>query len=168
MTSQIVGLTLNWEYKHFEIKSITAWSHQNNIGIVNDSDATDIPGVETGPLAVRSDLEASLASGYGDFSLPDDEQRNQYSEELQLTGRALDNRLSYTTGIFVAREEIDNSMSGNMVGDRGYSYKANVTTLIPKIIGTSSDLTNDSFAFFAQGTYQITDWYQLTAGPDIP
>ena len=54
MTSQIVGLTLNWEYKHFEIKSITAWSHQNNIGIVNDSDATDIPGVETGPLAVRS------------------------------------------------------------------------------------------------------------------
>ena len=164
MTSQIVGLTLNWEYKHFEIKSITAWSHQNNIGIVNDSDATDIAGVETGPLAVRIGLEASLASGYGDFSLPDDEQRNQYSEELQLTGRALDNRLSYTTGIFVAREEIDNSMSGNMVGDRGYSYKANVTTLIPKIIGTSSDLTNDSFAFFAQGTYQITDWYQLTAG----
>ena len=164
MTSQIVGLTLNWEYKHFAIKSITAWSHQNNIGIVNDSDATDIAGVETGPLAVRSGLEASLASGYGDFSLPDDEQRNQYSEELQLTGRAFDNRLSYTTGIFVAREEIDNSMSGNMVGDRGYSYKANVATLIPKIIGTNSDLTNDSFAFFAQGTYQITDWYQLTLG----
>jgi iron complex outermembrane receptor protein len=164
MTSQIVGLTLNWEYKHFAIKSITAWSHQNNIGIVNDSDATDIAGVETGPLAVRSGLETSLASGYGDFSLPDDEQRNQYSEELQLTGTAFDNRLSYTTGIFVAREEIDNSMSGNMVGDRGYSYKANVATLIPKIIGTNSDLTNDSFAFFAQGTYQITDWYQLTLG----
>jgi iron complex outermembrane receptor protein len=164
MTSQIVGLTLNWEYKYFAIKSITAWSHQNNIGIVNDSDATDIPGVETGPLAVRRGLEASLASGYGDFSMPGDEQRNQYSEELQLTGTAFDNRLSYTTGIFVAREEIDNSMSGNMVGDRGYSYKANVTTLIPKIIGTNSDLTNDSFAFFAQGTYQITDWYQLTLG----
>jgi outer membrane receptor protein involved in Fe transport len=164
MTSQIVGLTLNWEYKHFAIKSITAWSHQNNIGIVNDSDATDIPGVETGPLAVRSGLEASLASGYGDFSLPGGEKRNQYSEELQLTGIAFDNRLSYTTGIFFAREEIDNSMSGNMVGDRGYSYKANVATLIPKIIGTNSDLTNDSFAFFAQGTYQITDWYQLTFG----
>lgn len=164
MTSQIVGLTLNRAYKNFEIKSITAWSHQNNIGIVNDSDATDIAGVETGPLAVRSGLEASLASGYGDFSLPGGEKRNQYSEELQLTGIAFDNRLSYTTGIFFAREEIDNSMSGNMVGDRGYSYKANVATLIPKIIGTNSDLTNDSFAFFAQGTYQITDWYQLTFG----
>ena len=164
MTSQITGLTLNWEYKHFKIKSITAWSHQDNIGIVNDSDATDIAGVETGPVAVRNGLEGSLASGYGNFSLPDDEKRNQYSEELQLTGTTFDDRLSYTAGIFVAREKIENSMSGNIVGDRGYSYKANVTTVIPKIIGTSSDLTNDSFAFFVQGTYQITDGYQLTAG----
>ena len=34
MTSQITGLTLNWEYDNFEIKSITAWSHQDDIGIV--------------------------------------------------------------------------------------------------------------------------------------
>lgn len=164
MTNQIVGLTLNWEYRDFDIRSITAWSRQDNIGIVNDSDATDISGVETGPLAVRNGLETSLAFGYGNFSMPSNEQRNQYSEELQVAGTAFDKKLSYTTGVFVAREEIDNSMSGNMVGDRGYSYKANVATLIPKIIGTNSDLTNESFAFFAQGTYQITDWYELTAG----
>lgn len=164
MTSQITGLTLNWEYRGYAIKSITAWSHQDNIGIVNDSDATDIRGVETGSLAVRRGLEASLALGYGAFPLPDDEQRNQYSQELQLTGTGFDNRLSYTTGMFVVRETIDDNMSGNMVGDRGYSYKSNVATLIPKVLGASSDLTNDSFALFAQGTYQITDWYQLTMG----
>ncbi len=33
MTSQILGLTLNWEYDDFDIKSITAWSHQDDIGI---------------------------------------------------------------------------------------------------------------------------------------
>ncbi len=164
MNSQIIGLTVDWKYEDFEIKSISAWSYQNDIGIVNDSDATDIAGVETGPLAVRSGLETSLASGYGNFSMPDNEKRNQYSQELQLTGTAFSNRLSYTAGFFVAREEITDSMSGNMVGDKGYSYKANVATIIPKIIGTNSDLTNDSYAFFTQGTYQFTNWYQITAG----
>ncbi|MDG2048353.1 MAG: TonB-dependent receptor [Halioglobus sp.] len=164
MSSQIIGLTVNWKYDDFEIKSISSWSYQNDIGIVNDSDATDIAGVETGPLAVRGGLEASLASGYGNFSIPDNETRNQYSQELQLTGTAFDNRLSYTSGFFVAIEELKNTMSGNMVGDKGYSYKANVSTIIPKIIGTNSDLSSDSYAFFAQGTYQFTDWYQITAG----
>ena len=32
MTSQILGVTLNWEYDDFEIKSITAWSNQEDIG----------------------------------------------------------------------------------------------------------------------------------------
>jgi iron complex outermembrane recepter protein len=164
MTSQILGLTLNWEYDDFDIKSITAWSHQDDIGIVDDSDATDISGVETGGLAVLGALQRSLAAGYGDFALPDDEQRNQYSQELQLSGTALDERLNYTTGIFLAREEINNTISGNLVGFNGYSYKANVSSLIPKIIGTNSELTNDSYAIFAQGTYEVTDWYQLTMG----
>jgi iron complex outermembrane recepter protein len=164
MTSQILGLTLNWEYDDFDIKSISAWSHQDDIGIVDDSDATDISGVETSDLAVMGALQRSLAAGYGDFALPDDEQRNQYSQELQLSGMALDEKLAYTTGIFLAREEINNNISGNLVGFNGYSYKANVSSLIPKIIGTNSDLTNDSYAIFAQGTYKVTDWYELTMG----
>lgn len=168
MTSQILGLTLNWEYDNFDIKSITAWSHQDDIGIVDDSDATDIPGVETSGLAVLGALERSLDAGYGAFPLPGGEKRDQYSEELQLSGTAFDERLHYTTGIFLAREEIHDNISGNLVGFNGYSYKANafpgVNVLIPKILGTSSDLTNDSYAIFAQGTYDITDWYQLTVG----
>ncbi len=69
----------------------------------DDSDGTDITGVGTGDLAVLGALQRSLAAGYGDFALPDDEQRNQYSQELQLSGTALDERLSYTTGIFLAK-----------------------------------------------------------------
>ncbi|MEZ5502470.1 MAG: TonB-dependent receptor [Halioglobus sp.] len=164
MTSQIVGLTFNWEFDNYEIKSITAWSHQDHIGIVDDSDATDITGVETSGLAVLGALQRSLTAGYGDFTLPDTEKRNQYSEELQLSGTALDEKLNYTTGIFLAREEIKDNISGNLVGYNGYSYKANVSSLIPKILGTSSDMTNDSYAIFAQGTYDFTDWYQLTVG----
>ena len=165
MTSQIVGLTLNWEYDNFEIKSVTAWSNQQDISIVDDTDGTDIEGVATGPVAVLGALQRSLAAGYGDFSLPDDEERNQYSEELQLSGTALDERLTYTTGIFLAREEIDNNITGNQVGFNGYSYKDDQNVLIPRISGaTNSSLTNDSYAIFAQGTYEVTDWYSLTAG----
>lgn len=164
MTSQILGLTLNWEFDNFDIRSITAWSHQKDIGIVDDSDATDISGVSTSSLAVLGALKRSLAAGYGDFTLPDDQKRNQYSEELQLSGTAFNDRLFYTTGIFLAKEKIDDTISGNLVGFNGYSYKADVSTIIPKIIGTNSNLTNDSYAIFAQGTYEVTDWYQVTLG----
>jgi len=43
MKSQILGLTLNWELGDFEIKSISAWSHQDDIEIVDDSDGTIYP-----------------------------------------------------------------------------------------------------------------------------
>jgi len=164
MTSQIFGVTLNWEYDNFDIKSITAWSRQDDIVSEDDSDGTDIKGVGTGSLSILGALERSLAAGYGDFEVPNNEDRNQYSQELQVSGTALDERLSYTTGLFVAREEIDNTLSGNLVGFNGYSYKADVFTLLPKILATNSNLTNDSYAIFAQGTYEVTDWYELTFG----
>ncbi|CAA0125538.1 Pesticin receptor [Halioglobus japonicus] len=164
MTNQILSVTANWKYDKFEIKSITAWSHQDDIRIVNDSDATDIPGVATGGHAVYTALQRSLDAGQGDFSLPNGEKRDQYTQELQLSGHAFDERLSFTTGIFVSREEIKDNLSGNLAGFNGYSYKADAGTLIPKVIGTRSDLTNDSYAIFAEGTYDVTDWYQLTIG----
>ena len=162
--SQILGLTLNWEVGQFNLKSITAWSHQEDISIGDDSDGTDITGVLTNGLPVTQALQRSLSAGYGNFALPDDEKRNQYSQELQLTSTAFDDRLSYTAGLFYANERIDNTISGNLVGFNGYSYKADTNTLIPKIIGTNSDLTNESYAAYIQGTYDATDWYSLTLG----
>ena len=156
-----MGLTLNWQVGKFNLKSITAWSHQQDISIGDDSDGTDIPGVTTNGLPVTQALERSLSAGYGNFTLPDDEERDQYSQELQLTSTAFDDRLSYTTGLFYASEHIDNTISGNLVGYNGYSYKADTETLIPKIIGTNSDLTNNSYAAYIQGTYDVTDWYSL-------
>jgi len=164
-TSQILGITLDWEFDGFTIKSISAWSHQDDISAVDDTDATDITGVLTHRDGVLGALERSLEAGYGDYELPGDEERNQYSEELQLSGSAFDERLEYTTGIFLAREEIDDNVTGNMVGYNGYSYKADAGVLIPQIAAAAnSKFTNDSWAVFAQGTYDVTDWYSLTLG----
>ncbi len=163
-TTQILGLTLNWQIGDFEIKSITSWSHQDDVETGDDSDGTEIPGVNSGRVNVAGAVERSLAAGYGDYAAPDDEERDQYSQEFQLTGTAFDERLTYTTGIFLAKEDIDNNIGGNLVGDLGYSYKADSTTLLPKILGTNSDLTNESYAAYLQGTYDVTDWYALTLG----
>ncbi len=165
MTSQILGLTLDWEFDNFDVKSISAWSNQDDISAVDDTDGTDITGVLTHRNGVLGALERSLAAGYGDFELPGDEKRNQYSQELQLSGAAFDDRLDYTTGIFLAREEIDDNVTGSLVGYNGYSYKADASTLIPQVSSaTNSQFTNESYAIFAQGTYAVTDWYDLTLG----
>lgn len=165
MTSQILALTLDWEFDGFDVKSISAWSNQDDINAVNDSDATDIAGVLSNRNGIYTALQKSLAAGYGDFELPGDEERNQYSQELQLSGVAFDDRLDYTTGVFLAREDIDDNVTGSLVGYNGYSYKADQSALIPQIsTATSSQFTNESYAIFAQGTYSVTDWYDLTAG----
>jgi outer membrane receptor protein involved in Fe transport len=120
--------------------------------------------VGTGGLFVAGALERSLNAGYGNFALPDDEERDQYSQEFQLTGTAFDERLTYTTGVFFSKEEIDDNLGGNLVGYNGYSYRPITFTLLPKIIGTNSDLTNESYAAYFQGTFEVTDWYSLTLG----
>jgi iron complex outermembrane receptor protein len=164
MDSQLLGATLSWEYDNFDIKSISAWSGQQDIQVAEDVDGTDILGAEGGGHSIQEALQLSLDAGYGDFTMPDDEHRNQYSEELQLSGTAFDDKLNYTTGIFLSTEEIHDMSYGIDVGYHGYSYKADVSTLVPKILATNSDMTNDSYAVFAQATYDFTDWYQLTAG----
>jgi iron complex outermembrane receptor protein len=164
-TSQILGVTLDWEFDNFSIKSISAWSNQEDIKAADDTEATDITGVITHRNGVLGALERSLDAGYGDYELPGDEKRNQYSQEMQLSGSAFDDRLEYTTGIFLAREEIDDNVTGSLVGYNGYSYKADRDTLIPQISSaTNSKFTNDSYGVFAQGTFDITDWYSLTVG----
>ena len=162
--TQILGLTLSWNIGDYELKSISSWSHQDDILTGDDSDGTDIWGVSTSRLSVAAAVDRSLDAGYGDYESPEDEERDQYTQEFQLTGFAFDERLTYTTGIFLSKEDIDNNIGGNLVGYNGYSYKADTGTLIPKIIGTNSNLTNESSAAYLQGTYDFTDWYSLTLG----
>ena len=164
MTTQIAGLTLIWDYDDFVIKSLSSWSQQDDVIIEDDSDGTNITGVGQGHISVIGGLERSLNAGYGNFSIPGGEERTQYTQEFQISGSAMDDRLIYTTGVFASREEIDNTIIGNMVGVNGYSYKTDDGVLIPVMLGTSSDLSNETYAIFGQFTFEVTDWYSLTLG----
>jgi outer membrane receptor protein involved in Fe transport len=164
LNNSIFGLTLRWDLDDFEVTSITSVGYQDNVNTSDDNDGTDVPGTSAGTTAFLNILQKSLDNGFGRYEMPDDETRLQYSEEIQFTGSALDESLSYTVGVFAAKEEVKNNVFSQQVGYNGYSYYQAYSQVIPKMIAILSDMTNTTYAAFTQATYDVTDWYQLTLG----
>lgn len=75
---------------------------------------------------------------------------HEWSEELQLQGTALDNRLDFTTGLFFFEQKTDVRTGG-------------VVLAMPPT-DVYSNNTARSYAIYAQGTYSFTDQLSLTAG----
>jgi len=79
-----------------------------------------------------------------------------YSDELQIQGKALDNRLNYTAGVFYSNQHrfeiipisIGADLSFGPLADISYAYRNRET----------------SKAIFAQGSYQLTDKLTATLG----
>lgn len=184
MTSNIAALTLAWELDDIEIKSVTAWSKQADIVVEDDQDGTDLDALSNGTLGLIGALQRSAANGYfggvgstpdstiggpqprTPWTMPDDEERQQISQEFQIIGSALDESLSYTVGLFAAWESLDNNVFSQLIGENGYSLtqSAGLNVALPKLLGTQSDFNNDTYAVFAQATYDLNDWLQLTIG----
>ena len=192
LTNQIAAMTLTWEFDDLEIKSITALSRQSDIIIQDDQDAVDIPAVNNGSISLRDGLRDSLlgfqeyviAGGaqltipdirpgpgssesdlvrddtFGDHGELDDEERQQFSQEIQFIGSAFDESLSYTFGAFYADEDMDNTV---FTQTNGILYFPGVG-VVHKFIGSQSDIDNETYAFFAQSTLDVNDWFQLTGG----
>jgi iron complex outermembrane receptor protein len=93
------------------------------------------------------DLDGTTAPILNTYNLADIE---QYSEELQLSGSALDERVDWITGLFWMREK-----------GSDYSYSASFGPT-PATTGTNAE--NTSYSVFGQGTYHLTDALNLTVG----
>ncbi len=85
---------------------------------------------------------------------------DQLSEELQLLGKAMDDRLSYLVGVYYFKEE----------GDQAFAWNAyapfppfNAFTAIP-ISSSAIKAETTSYSAFAQFDYNITDALKATAG----
>lgn len=77
-----------------------------------------------------------------------------YSQELQFFGDALDDRLDWFAGAFYSKEK---GTDGSRTVAVAFINPAN-----PSIL--DGDVENSSYAFFAQGTYALTDRLDLTVG----
>lgn len=157
MESAISALTLAWEVNDIEIKSVTAYSKQWNIMADDDQDGTTLTALGNGRASFDLIMDQNPQ-----FDIPDEE-RNQMSQEIQAIGSAFDESLSYTVGLFYSKEQMDDNAFTQLIGLNGYAIGP-ANSLLPKFLGTVSSLENEAYAVFAQGTYDINDYVQLTLG----
>ena len=131
-----VSGTLNWDVnENTAVKSITAYRKIDTASL-SDNDGT--PYVFTGGLLPID----------GNFI-----NQSQVSQELQLTGKAFDKKLSYIFGAFYFNE---NGL------DRSKSYS--VVPLSLALSYVDATVRNKSYAVYGQATYNLTDTVRFTGG----
>ncbi len=176
MSTGILALTADWTIGAFELKSITGFNAWWGIDRNDDQDASSVTILSTGTGALNGSLE-------NDGKPTEDEKRYQVSQELRLQSSAFADKLRYTVGAFGSMERVRDFPFTTLVGPNGLGdiRPSTVTGMVgipaelgllddtfripfPTLLGTRSDLDNDSAAFFAQASYDLTDWLQLTAG----
>lgn len=90
----------------------------------------------------------------------------QYSTELQLTGNAFDDKLTFATGLTYFRETGFDQSRSNLFGG---TFAAG-PTVPPSAVGRtnwsnfSGSLDNDSFGMYGQLNYELTDALSVTGG----
>lgn len=182
--SSMLAFTLDWALNDsLSFRSITGLSRWDNIIRADDADASAAAIVGNGALAIQRTFAGSGLE-------PPEEERWQITQEFQFTGSALNERLSYTAGIFASFEQIDNTPSGQLVGKQGIggvkpslivgilesngfpplpglvSGSSDDAVVVPFVewLGTASTLRNESVALFGEVSWEANDWMELTLG----
>ena len=129
-----VSATISWTMPWATLKSISAYRQLENTLLI------DIDGV------------GEVAPGTPLFHLFQDQEQNQFSQELQASGTALDDRMQFVTGVYYFHEENDQ----------------HTTNLIFCGLDTCDftrvGLDTDSIAVFGNLTYNLTQALSVTAG----
>lgn len=99
---------------------------------------------------VEVDVHQNLSvNAYRYSTIAQDIELENFSQELQISSEALDGRLSYVAGVYYSTED-GSQVFPVLFRDFGFD--------------SGGLIENESFAVFAQGTYDITDKLALTAG----
>jgi len=147
-TTKTIAATVDWEINDiFSLKSITAWRN------TNAGEANDIFGLGI-PFQTRTNFGRSITANRN---------TDWYSEELQLSGSAFDQKIDYIVGLFASREETD---EGNAAGVAGPFFGALGNPLVASYLGQGTELRTDnkSYAVFSQADWNITDTWRLSLG----
>ncbi len=84
--------------------------------------------------------------------------QRQISQELQVSGQALDGALQFVTGAFGFFEKGDEVMTTRALPPQGQAVALDRTT------EAETTIDNYTWALFGQATYDIFDWMSLTGG----
>ncbi len=145
LRTTLLSSQINWELTgDLSLRSVTSFRDQK------DQTAQDLDASEL-------DL-ASIAGGGIDS--------NAITQEFQLTGRSLGDRHVYVVGLFALDENIDDDSDGGeslLAGELIERGTILGTTVIP-LVEEKRKLDNQSFAVYAQLSYDLTERLNLTAG----
>jgi iron complex outermembrane receptor protein len=140
------SITAEWEVNdNLSLKSVTAYRN-TEAGQDDELDHTTLPWLHrtqfTHPFGNKRDTD-------------------QYSQEFQLTGSAVDDRLQYVAGLFYFKEETDGQQQTAFLGpfDPGFGGFFVLNTS-----GEIREVDNEAWAAFAQLEWSWTDSWRSTLG----
>jgi iron complex outermembrane receptor protein len=130
------------------VKNIFAYN-RNRSADGFDYDGTPYPVFQAGGVPTAAATGVTNATPFVQAT-------RQFSEELQLQGKAFDNRLVYVLGAYFLDERDENDSN---------LYAFDFSPIAPGVgFRYHQQSTDQSKAVFAQGTYSLTDRLKLTAG----
>ena len=147
----LLGVTVEWEINDIlSLKSISGYGDQEKSGNFGnpDNDATHLP----------------ISSRYRPDGNSSD--RDHWSQEFQFNGSAFDGTFDYTFGLFAMKENIDDGTDKSSGTNWGYVLPDFKVLVIgsPNTETQTYELENTTFAAFFQGSYELTDNLEFTAG----
>jgi iron complex outermembrane receptor protein len=153
-----LGMTLDYDVSDdVYLKSITGWRKLKSVQISEISSGTPFQELEIGFGTGLAPLSTGLPGGLsGNFTIPGlpEQQATFWSQELNLGGKAVDNRLNWLLGAYYSHERgrdvqqarVLPALTGIAFANDGYKIK------------------NDSWSVFGQTDFNFTDQLSLTLG----
>jgi iron complex outermembrane receptor protein len=143
-----LSLTSDWEFTDsMNVRAIAAWRNTTG-GEINELDAIGI---------------ANLArTNYGQTDT-NERETDAYSLELQLSGDAFDERLSYVVGAYGFDEDTDKGSASSPTGQLFNALDSPNTAFFTNTLA-GLFAKNTSVSFFSQGDWRFDDYWTLTAG----
>ncbi|MCP5383008.1 MAG: TonB-dependent receptor [Altererythrobacter sp.] len=93
-------------------------------------------------------------TGFSVYDIRNDRSLDQFSQELQVLGSAVDSRLNYVLGVYYLRETPYDFTTVNTAFDSQF----------PAPRRTNQEQKVDSYAAFAQATFDVTEQLSITGG----
>ncbi len=140
------SFTANWELnENLSLKSITAWRYTN----AEQDDELDHTGI---PFLHRTQTVHPAGKP---------RETDQYSQEFQLTGDAVDNRLHYVAGVYLFNEQTKGETTVSFLGPFDPALAG---WLYLNTASSNLDSDNDAAATFAQLEWEWTEKWRSTLG----
>ncbi|NIB39818.1 TonB-dependent receptor [Pseudomaricurvus alkylphenolicus] len=156
------NLTLSWVMGDVELKSISAYRHYEAIVESLDTDGVAYTGIALDPAQnYQAPLFPIQMAPVYIFNSSNQKSQQQFSQEFQAIGSALEERLNYVVGLYYFEED---GKELNPWQITIYNPMASPFAALSLNIGSFYKIESKSEALFGQFTYDVDEQLSVTLG----